>query len=83
MSDSIKKYYELLEEGVLENTSPNFKSTSSILKVLERVKDMESLQDFIEKARQVNENGRNLTPATVFEIAYEEVRVDQLCTPKN
>jgi hypothetical protein len=83
MSDSIKKYYELLEEGALtQPNSPNHTSTMTILNTLSQLHDVDSLQLFIEKATHISKSGKNLTPATVFQIAHNELTVCQLCTPK-
>jgi hypothetical protein len=83
MSDSIKKYHELLKEGKSLSTPHNQTSTMTIIEILRASDCAGNTKLLLEKATEISKKGPNLTPATVFEIAYEEVRVDELCTPKN
>jgi hypothetical protein len=82
MSDSIKKYHELLEEGKALNTTHNQTSTMTIIEVLRASDCAGNLKLLLEKATEICKKGPNLTPATVFQIAGEEVKVDELCTPE-
>lgn len=82
MSDSIKKYHELLQEGREISTTPNQTSTMTIIEILRASDCAGNLRTLLERATQICKNGPNLSPATVFQIAGEEVKVDELCTPQ-
>ena len=80
MSDSIKKYHELVEEGRLLNQTPNQKSISLILEVVRAAVCAGNLDILLEKVVQMSLKNPNLTPKTVFDIVSEEIKVDELCT---
>ena len=82
MSDSIKKYHELLEEGKSLSTTHNQTSTMTIIEILRASDCAGNLRTLLERATEISRKGPNLTPATVFQIAGEEVKVDELCTPE-
>jgi hypothetical protein len=82
MSDSIKKYHELLEEGRALSTTHNQSSTMTIIEILRASDCAGNLKILLERATEICKKGPNLTPATVFQIAGEEVKVDELCTPE-
>ena len=82
MSDSIKKYHELLEEGKSLSTTYNQTSTMTIIEILRASDCAGNLRTLLERATEISKKGPNLTPATVFQIAGEEVKVDELCTPE-
>jgi hypothetical protein len=80
MSDSIKKYEELLEEGRKFTTTTHQKSTMTIIEILRASDCAGNIKTLLEKATDICKKGPNLTPATVFQIAGEEVKVDELCS---
>jgi hypothetical protein len=80
MSDSIKKYEELLEEGRKFTTTTHQKSTMTIIEILRASDCAGNMKTLLEKATDICKKGPNLTPATVFQIAGEEVKVDELCS---
>lgn len=80
MSDSIKKYEELLEEGRKFTTTAHQKSTMTIIEILRASDCAGNIKTLLEKATDICKKGPNLTPATVFQIAGEEVKVDELCS---
>lgn len=80
MSDSIKKYHELVEEGRLLNQTPNQKSISLITEVVRAAVCAGNLDILLEKVVQMSLKNPNLTPKTVFDIVSEEIKVDELCT---
>lgn len=79
MSDSIKKYQELLEEGRKFTTTQHQTSTMIIVEILRASDCAGNMKTLLEKATDICKKGPNLTPATVFQIAGEEVKVDELC----
>ena len=82
MSDSIKKYHEIVQEGRVVSTTHNQSSTMTIVEILRASDCAGNLKLLLEKATEICKKGPNLTPATVFQIAGEEVKVDELCTPE-
>lgn len=80
MSDSIKKYHELVEEGRLLNQTPNQKAISLITEVVRAAVCAGNLDILLEKVVQMSLKNPNLTPKTVFDIVSEEIKVDELCT---
>ena len=82
MSDSVKKYHELLEEGRLIDSTTNQISTMTIIEVLRASDCAGNLKHLLRVATNISKNGPNLSPSAVFQIAGEEVKVDELCTPQ-
>lgn len=82
MSDSIKKYHELIQEGRGISTTHNQISTMTIIEILRASDCAGNLRLLLERATEISKKGPNLTPATVFQIAGEEAKVDELCTPE-
>ena len=82
MSDSIKKYHEIVQEGRVVSATHNQSSTMTIIEILRASDCAGNLKLLLEKATEICKKGPNLTPATVFQIAGEEVKVDELCTPE-
>ena len=82
MSDSIKKYHEIVQEGRVVSATHNQSSTMTIIEILRASDCAGNLKILLERATEVCKKGPNLTPATVFQIAGEEVKVDELCTPE-
>lgn len=80
MSDSVKKYHELLQEGRTLDSTYNQISTMTIIEILRASDCAGNMKVLLERATEISKKGPNLTPATVFQIAGEEVKVDELCT---
>ena len=80
MSDSVKKYHELLQEGRTIDSTYNQISTMTIIEILRASDCAGNIKVLLERATEISKKGPNLTPATVFQIAGEEVKVDELCT---
>lgn len=80
MSDSVKKYHELLQEGRTIDSTYNQISTMTIIEILRASDCAGNMKVLLERATDICKKGPNLTPATVFQIAGEEVKVDELCT---
>lgn len=80
MSDSVKKYHELLQEGRTIDSTYNQISTMTIIEILRASDCAGNMKVLLERATEISKKGPNLTPATVFQIAGEEVKVDELCT---
>lgn len=80
MSDSVKKYHELLQEGRTIDSTYNQTSTMTIIEILRASDCAGNMKTLLERATDICKKGPNLSPATVFQIAGEEVKVDELCT---
>ena len=80
MSDSVKKYHELLEEGRSIDSTTNQISTMTIIEVLRASDCAGNLKHLLRVATDISRKGPNLSPATVFQIAGEEAKVDELCS---
>ena len=80
MSDSIKKYQELLEEGRTFTATTHQRSTMTIIEILRASDCTGNMKVLLKRATDICKKGPNLTPATVFQIAGDEVKVDELCS---
>ena len=82
MSDSVKKYHELVEEGRLLNESPNQQAIQLITEVIRAAMCAGNLDIVLDRAIKMSTKNPNLTPRIVFDIVSEEMKVDELCTPQ-
>jgi hypothetical protein len=82
MSDSIKKYHELLKEGRLLNETPNQRAVGLIVEIIRAAQCAENLDILLEKVVKFSSKNPRLTPRVVFDIVSEEIKVDELCTPE-
>jgi hypothetical protein len=80
MSDSVKKYHELFEEGRSIDSTTNQISTMTIIEVLRASDCAGNLKHLLRVATDISKKSPNLSPATVFQIAGEEAKVDELCS---
>jgi hypothetical protein len=80
MSDSVKKYHELFQEGRSINNTTNQVSVMTIIEILRASDCAGNLKHLLQIATDISKKGPNLSPSTVFQIAGEEVKVDELCT---
>lgn len=82
MSDSIKKYEELLEEGRELTNTLHQRSTISIIEILRASDCAGNIKVVLEKATDIIKKNPNLSPTVVFQLAGEEAKVDELCNKK-
>jgi hypothetical protein len=80
MSDSVKKYHELIQEGRLLNESSNQRAVGLIVEVVRGAVCAGNLDILLERVVKFSQNNPDLTPRTVFDIMSEETKVDELCT---
>lgn len=80
MSDSIKKYHELLQEGRLLNETLNQRTVGLITDIIRAASCAGNLDILLEKTVQMSLKNPNLTPRMVFDIVSEELKIDELCT---
>ena len=81
MSDSIAKYYELLENGS-SLKSEHQRSVSSIVEILQAAKKVKLRSALLKQVLKISQDAPHLTPGTVFQMAADVVKVDELCNAK-
>jgi hypothetical protein len=78
MSDSISKYHDLVKETP-SMESEHQRGVRILCEVLSAASCADLVQELTTKAFEISMNGPNLTPVTVFQIAGDSVKVDELC----
>jgi hypothetical protein len=82
MSDSRAKYEELREKpSFVENTEQQ-RSVAIIVEILQASDHTSLTKELLVKVLQVSKEGPNLSPATVFQIAADATKIDELCNAK-
>ena len=79
MSDSIAKYYELVEKETSSLQSEHQRSVRSIVEILQASKKAKLRGALLKQVVRISQEGPHLTPGTVFQIAADIVKVDELC----
>jgi len=79
MSDSITKYYELVEKETASLQSEHQRSVKTIVEILQASKKAKLRGILLKQVIKVSQEGPHLTPGTVFQIAADIVKVDELC----
>jgi hypothetical protein len=82
MSDSRAKYEELREKPSFVDNTEQQKSVAIIVEVLQASNHTSLTKHLLSKVLQISKEGPNLSPATVFQIAADAVKVDELCNEK-
>ena len=81
MSDSRAKYEELRESNSFVENTEQQRSVGIIVEILQASQQSSLTEDLLNKVLQISKKGCNLSPATVFQIAADSVKVDELCNP--
>lgn len=79
MSDSIAKYHELIESETSKLRSEHQVSVASIVEIMQAAKKAKLRSALLRQVLKISQEAPNLTPATVFQIAADVVKVDELC----
>lgn len=79
MSDSITKYYELMEKETSEVSSEHQRSVLSIVEILMASKKARLRGELLKQVLKISKDAPNLSPSVVFQIAADIVKVDELC----
>ena len=82
MSNSRAKYEELREKPSFVNNTPQQKSVAIIVEIIQASDHTSTTKQLLSKVLQVSKEGPNLSPATVFQIAADVIKVDELCNAK-
>lgn len=79
MSDSIAKYNELIESETRSLQSEHQKSVNTIVEILQASKKAKMQRALIKQVVKISKEAPHMTPSTVFQIAADVVKVDELC----
>lgn len=82
MSDSRAKYEELREKPSFIDSTEHQRSVAVIVEILQASDYTSLTKELLRKVLQVSNEGPNLSPATVFQIAADAIKVDELCNGK-
>jgi hypothetical protein len=82
MSDSRAKYEELREKPSFVEDTEQQRSVAIIVEILQASEHTSLIKELLSKVLQVSKEGPNLSPATVFQIAADAIKVDELCNAK-
>lgn len=82
MSDSITKYNERVESGTLKFRSEHQRSVESIVEILQAAKKARLRGILLKQALKITQDAPHLSPSTVFQMAADVVKVDELCNIK-
>jgi len=79
MSDSIAKYYELVEKETSQLRSEHQRSVLTIVEILQAAKKARLRGALLKQVLKISKDAPHLTPATIFQMAADVVKVDELC----
>ena len=82
MSDSIAKYHELVENETSKIRSEHQRSVEIIVEILQAAKKAKLRGSLLRQVLKISQEAPHLTPGTVFQIAADVVKVDELCNMK-
>lgn len=79
MSDSITKYHELIESETSSLQSQHQTSINTIVEILQASKKAKLRGALLRQVVKISQEGPHLSPGTVFQIAADVIKVDELC----
>ena len=82
MSDSIAKYNEMIESKDFQSNSEHQRSVGIIVEILQAAKKSKLRGALLRQVLKISQDAPHLTPGTVFQIAADVVKVDELCNIK-
>ena len=82
MSDSITKYNELIESETSLLRSEHQRSVEIIVDILQAAKKAKLRGTLLRQVLRISQEAPHLTPGTVFQMAADIVKVDELCNIK-
>jgi len=82
MSDSITKYHEMVESGTFQSRSEHQRSVQIIVEILQAAKKAKLRGALLRQVLKISQDVPHLTPGTVFQMAADIVKVDELCNIK-
>jgi hypothetical protein len=82
MSDSIAKYNELIEKETSLLRSEHQRSVETIVEILQAAKKAKLIGTLLRQVLKISQEAPHLTPGTVFQIAADVAKVDEVCNIK-
>ena len=79
MSDSIAKYNELIESETSFLKSEHQRSIETIVEILQAAKKARLRGTLLKQVLKISQEAPYLTPGTVFQMAADIAKVDELC----
>ena len=79
MSDSRARYEELRERPSFVEITEQQRSISIIVEILQASHHSSLTLELLNKVLEISKEGSKLSPATVFQIAGDVIKVDELC----
>jgi hypothetical protein len=79
MSNSVSKYFELVEKETELLQSEHQRGVTRIVEILQGAKQAKMRSDLLKQVLKVSKEAPGLSPVTVFQIAADEVKIDELC----
>lgn len=79
MSDSISKYSELIEKETEQLQSDHQRGVRRIVEILQGAKQAKMRSSLLKQVLKISKEAPGLSPVTVFQIAADEVKIDELC----
>ena len=79
MSDSITKYYELMEKETSEVSSEHQRSVLSIVEILMASKKARLRGELLKQVLKISKDAPSMNAVTVFQLAADIIKLDQLC----
>lgn len=79
MSDSIAKYNELIQGNKDVVESPSQRGLRVICEIIHAAASADLVNELVNKALAISKKAPDLSPVTVFQIAGDETKVDELC----
>lgn len=82
MSNSRARYEELREKPLFVENTEQQRSVAIIVEIIQASNHTSLTKELLTKVLQVSKEGPNLSPATVFQIAADATKIDELCNTK-
>jgi hypothetical protein len=79
MSDSVTKYYELMEKETSVVSSEHQRSILSIVEILQASKKAKLRSALLKQVLKISKDAPNMNAVTVFQLAADIIKVDELC----
>jgi hypothetical protein len=79
MSNSRAKYLELMEQDATVPQSDHQRGVTRIVEILQGAKKAKMRSNLLKQVIKISSEAPQLSPVTVFQIAADVVKVDELC----
>jgi hypothetical protein len=79
MSDSVTKYYELMEKETSTASSEHQQNILSIVEILQASKKAKLRSALLKQVLKISKDAPSMNAVTVFQLAADIIKVDELC----